>query len=185
VSCQELSDARLWEWLDNEIPTDERAAVERHLAGCPACEALLQEMRRRPLAIGQQRLVAPPPDFHRRVMVRIAAEARRGGWVDERSPLAPLLAPRRLAALAGISLALALVSVTIVGAALAAPAVAATWSAPATPVANSLLLVMRRALIPLDGLFHEWGWLVLLLGMVAAVLIPATQWLLTRRLRRR
>src|SRR3989441_1341842 len=37
---------RLSEYLDDELGIAERAALEAHLAGCPACEAILAELRR-------------------------------------------------------------------------------------------------------------------------------------------
>src|SRR2546427_11097371 len=37
---------RLSEYLDGELGIAERAALEAHLAGCPACEAILAELRR-------------------------------------------------------------------------------------------------------------------------------------------
>src|SRR3989442_1442702 len=37
---------RLSEYLDDELGIAERAALEAHLAGCPACEAVLAELRR-------------------------------------------------------------------------------------------------------------------------------------------
>src|SRR5690349_10152094 len=37
---------RLSEYLDGELGIAERAALEAHLAGCPACVAVLAELRR-------------------------------------------------------------------------------------------------------------------------------------------
>src|SRR2546422_208780 len=37
---------RLSEYLDGELGIAERAALEAHLAGCPACEVILAELRR-------------------------------------------------------------------------------------------------------------------------------------------
>jgi predicted anti-sigma-YlaC factor YlaD len=44
-SHAELED-RLSEYLDDELPADERAALERHLETCASCAATLDELRR-------------------------------------------------------------------------------------------------------------------------------------------
>ena len=36
MECREVI-GRLWEYLDGELAAKEAAAVEGHLAGCPAC----------------------------------------------------------------------------------------------------------------------------------------------------
>jgi mycothiol system anti-sigma-R factor len=36
MECREVID-RLWEYLDDELATEEAAAVQHHLAGCPTC----------------------------------------------------------------------------------------------------------------------------------------------------
>jgi anti-sigma factor RsiW len=37
---------RLSEYLDDELPSDERATIERHLEGCASCASTLDELRR-------------------------------------------------------------------------------------------------------------------------------------------
>ena len=36
---------KLSEYLDDELPAGERAALERHLAGCASCTAVLNDLK--------------------------------------------------------------------------------------------------------------------------------------------
>jgi hypothetical protein len=113
-------------------------------------------------------------------MARLAAELPPRLRAPELAWLAPLLDRRRLMAVAMASLTLALLSVAVVGAVLATPAVEAAVPATGTPMANSMLQAMRRALLPLGPFFNDWGWFVLALGMLAAVMMPAVRALVGR-----
>ncbi|MCC6628838.1 MAG: zf-HC2 domain-containing protein [Chloroflexi bacterium] len=172
MSCRELSDQQLWLFLDRECGADERRAIEAHLAGCADCPDRLAAMRRRPLTLGEQRLMAPPPDFQRRVMARILVDSQ-ANW-RERHWAAPLWSPRRAAGFAGTALLVSLSSALIVGAALAAPLVAAV-PAEGPPLANSMALAVRGLVQPLQGLFRAWAWLILLLGMLAVLVVLAAR----------
>ena len=51
---------RLSDYLDDELPADERATVESHVTGCPECTATLAELRR---VVERARSIGPrPPD---------------------------------------------------------------------------------------------------------------------------
>jgi anti-sigma factor RsiW len=168
----------LWEYLDNELPAAARRELERHIAECTTCQAQVHEMRRRPFAFGQQQMTPPPPGFHRRVMARIMIEPRPqpvAVWW-----LAPLLDPSRLMAASAAALTLALLSVAVVGAVLATPAVEAAVPVASVPTANSMLLAMRQALLPLGPFFHDWAWFVLGLGMLATIIVPSVRALAVR-----
>jgi anti-sigma factor RsiW len=78
---------RLSEYLDGELTAAERAALERHLAACPACSTTLAEltrvvMRARALAASQ-----PGRDLWDGIAERIAAE--RASVAGPVSPPAP------------------------------------------------------------------------------------------------
>ncbi|MGH7629297.1 MAG: anti-sigma factor family protein, partial [Gemmatimonadales bacterium] len=50
---------RLSEYLDGDLTAAERAALERHLAACPACSTTLAELTR--VVMRARALPAPPP----------------------------------------------------------------------------------------------------------------------------
>jgi anti-sigma factor RsiW len=180
VSCQERSDTQLWEYLDNELPSAARRELEGHLAACSTCQMMVEEMRRRPLAFGQQQMATPPSGFHHRVMARLITEPRpqpAAAWW-----LVPLLDPGRLMAASAAALTLALLSGAVVGAVLATPAVEAAVPVASAPTANSMLLAMRQALLPLSPFFQEWAWFVLSLGMLATIIVPSVRALAARYL---
>lgn len=175
MSCRELSDLQLWGYLDRELAEDEQHQVEAHLTACTYCVARVETMRRRPLPLGEQRFISPPPDFQRRVMARIAVEAQPAWRLTERSWLAVLVTARRLTAVAAGALLLALGSAVVVGAVLAVPAVEAAIPRAGSPLANNMLLAMGRVLLPLGSFFRDWGWLVVLTGMLATVMVLGAQ----------
>jgi anti-sigma factor RsiW len=173
VSCRDFSDHQLWAYLDRGLSDDERRQVERHVAGCADCLTDLEQMRRRPLVLGEQRLISPPPDFHRRVMARIAVEAQPAWRSAERSWLALLVTARRLTAVSAAALLLAMSSAIVVAAALAAPLIerAVPEPGPGWEKANSMALMMHKAIQPIGPFFRDWGWFVLLVGMAATVMV--------------
>ncbi|HEY5611515.1 MAG TPA: zf-HC2 domain-containing protein [Thermoanaerobaculia bacterium] len=44
ITCRELFDF-IHDYLSNELPADERAELERHLAVCPSCVVYLESYR--------------------------------------------------------------------------------------------------------------------------------------------
>jgi len=44
MECPEVA-RRLWEYLDDELAAKEARAIERHLAGCRACDARCRRAR--------------------------------------------------------------------------------------------------------------------------------------------
>lgn len=180
MSCQEQSDAMLWEYLDDELPVAVRQRVAEHVARCDICQERLRQLNQRPLALGQMRFAAPPPDLHRRVMARVRMEARFGHHVAESGWLALVLGAWQLAAASAAALILALVGVAVVAAVLAVPAVEAATPTVGTPLANSMLIAMRQALLPVRPFFATWGWFILGAGMLAAVMAPGVRALAVR-----
>jgi anti-sigma factor RsiW len=84
VTCEEIRDL-LSPYSDDELDLARGMEIERHLEGCPACAAALEQMRSLSSALGDPALsYQAPPDLHRRVR----ASLRRAG--GERSRLASL-----------------------------------------------------------------------------------------------
>jgi anti-sigma factor RsiW len=72
---------RLSEYLDGELSSAERAALERHLAACPACTAVLAELEQ---VAARARTLAPKPpgaDLWPGISARIEAAAGHTGTV--------------------------------------------------------------------------------------------------------
>lgn len=74
---------RLSPYLDDELQVDERAAVDRHLALCPACRDELEALHRIAEAFADEPVPAMPDDLEVRVLHRldlasIAPMRRRG-----------------------------------------------------------------------------------------------------------
>lgn len=73
-SCDEIV-----EWisasLDGELTADEQAALNEHIACCPACSALLDDLRALHAAAAQEEEVSAPAGFTEAVMAAIAAES--------------------------------------------------------------------------------------------------------------
>src|SRR5687767_4846693 len=66
--------AKLSEYLDGELTAPERAALERHLAACPACSAALADLSRVVLRARALAAPEPPRDLWGGIAERIAAE---------------------------------------------------------------------------------------------------------------
>lgn len=62
--------------LDDELTGEERAALDAHLAQCPRCRALLEELRAQDRAL-EELNAEPPAELKSRVMAAVAAEPRR------------------------------------------------------------------------------------------------------------
>lgn len=167
MSCHELSDMRLWELLDDELAAGDRTAVEQHLTTCSHCSSLVDEMRRRPLAIGGETMVPPSVEFHQRVMELIDRERHRP-WLPGFDWLAPLLAPARLATASVAALFLAALSLTAVAGLLVLPAP----NGPPSSISNNLIFTVQAALAPARPVLGEWAWLIVLIGMAIVVITP-------------
>lgn len=75
TSCHGLRD-RLEEYLDDELPSAMRAAVEAHLQHCPACHAMVEHERQVLLGIRRSlRATTVPSWLEARVSAAIAFTA--------------------------------------------------------------------------------------------------------------
>ncbi|MBD0320261.1 MAG: hypothetical protein ICV87_08005, partial [Gemmatimonadetes bacterium] len=95
---QHVDEGRLHAWLDGELPAggpDGARALERHLAGCAACRAVVEEERKiRDAASAILREADPGPP--RVIPIAAAPSAPRGrrtwvalGWAIRLVPLIP------------------------------------------------------------------------------------------------
>ena len=94
--------------VDGELDEAERSAVQVHLAACPSCPRLLEDLRR--IADGVKRQAVPPvPDGLRARVIERLHEEQGGGSVPgrDRRP-----GPRRWAIAAGIAAVMVLGSLT-------------------------------------------------------------------------
>jgi anti-sigma factor RsiW len=74
-----MSDERLHEYLDGQLPPEEKARFERELAADPRLSDRLRELRELDLALGMLPGHSAPPDFTARVAR--AARRRRPGAI--------------------------------------------------------------------------------------------------------
>ena len=75
-SCDEIVEL-ISASLDGELTADEQTVLDEHIAFCPACSALLDDLRALHTAASGWEEVAAPADFTRRVMDAVAAESTR------------------------------------------------------------------------------------------------------------
>ena len=73
-SCDEIVDL-ISASLDGELSADEQTALDEHIACCPACSALLDDLRALHIAAADWEDVPAPAGFAEAVMDAIAAEA--------------------------------------------------------------------------------------------------------------
>jgi hypothetical protein len=60
-------------YLDDELPVDERATIDRHLALCPDCREHLEVLRCLARAVAEEAVPPPPIDLEARVLRRLDA----------------------------------------------------------------------------------------------------------------
>src|SRR4051794_7403373 len=72
---------RLSDYLDGELNSAERMALERHLAACPGCRAVLAELEQVVTRARSLTADAPAPDLWPGISAQIAASEGRGETV--------------------------------------------------------------------------------------------------------
>jgi anti-sigma factor RsiW len=70
----ERSEPELNAYVDGELPPAERAALERHLAGCARCQTELELLRLVSGSLGQLPRPEPSEAMRRRLLTQVAAE---------------------------------------------------------------------------------------------------------------
>jgi anti-sigma factor RsiW len=79
MNCQQC-DERLIDYVVAELAPDERAAVARHLAGCPTCAVASCRLRADLDGVAQAAAMSPPPALRARVRAAAAASFRPPWW---------------------------------------------------------------------------------------------------------
>ncbi len=97
---------RLSEYLDGELSSPERVALEQHLRGCESCRAVLVELRAVAVRAGDLEASPPPRDLWPGIARRIGLISATGGSA-RRALSVPL--PALAAGVAAIALASGLV----------------------------------------------------------------------------
>lgn len=151
---------RLSEYLDDELPPEERAALELHLRDCPACAGILADLRRVLVRARGLEDAAPTLDLWPAVAERIGAvhplAARRPAWTFT----LPQLAAAGIALMALSGGAAWMLHPTAVP--VQAPAVATTPVPPAPPSVVPASAALRvgtrgydRAVAELEGVLQS------------------------------
>jgi len=77
---------RVWEYVDEQLPANQKRAVEAHLDSCADCRQLVVKLRAEAAAAQLIQPLTPPADFAARVLQRIEAlEAERSGRAARRA----------------------------------------------------------------------------------------------------
>ncbi|MCC6748071.1 MAG: zf-HC2 domain-containing protein [Deltaproteobacteria bacterium] len=73
------------EYLEGELPPEEKQAVEEHLAGCDTCRAELEAFRTTLRGLSGLHTLPPPTDFAHQVEQRIHRRSRGRFFGDDRT----------------------------------------------------------------------------------------------------
>ena len=85
-SCDEIVEL-ISASLDGELSADEQTALDEHIARCPACSALLDDLRALHMAAADWEEVSAPAGFAEAVMSAIAAEAEPAQLLEKVGPV--------------------------------------------------------------------------------------------------
>lgn len=128
---EHLDDARAQQLVDGMLPEAERAASERHVAGCAACQATVETYRMLAEALDDLEVPPLPPDFTDAVLARI--DVRERALARERRHAVAILA-----------------TVAAATAAAFAAAGASAWAPVVSSAADVFAVALRAARIGAD-----------------------------------
>jgi anti-sigma factor RsiW len=77
VDCEQLV-SLLGDYVDNELPADQRAAVESHMGQCAPCVAFLRQYRFAPQAVREHLLKQVPVDLENRLLSFLRHHTKKG-----------------------------------------------------------------------------------------------------------
>lgn len=99
VNCEQVW-REISNYLEGEVDSSMRAAMDEHIRGCQRCTSVLEGTRNVIRLYGDERMIEVPAGFGRRLEKRLAQNARAGGsgWSTWSAWLVPVAA---LALLAG------------------------------------------------------------------------------------
>lgn len=75
-SCRDFLE-QLSRYLDDELPTADRRAIQRHLKDCPCCEEVLDSLKQTVAVCHEEGRNELPPDVRRRARARVAELLQR------------------------------------------------------------------------------------------------------------
>ena len=101
MSCGRMEN-KILSYVDGRLKENDRLEMEKHLAGCAACELRVNEFRAVTSLLDELPVIAPSPAFDVRVRARVAAEPAKQSWWA-------WFAPSPRVAMAGALLALCIV----------------------------------------------------------------------------
>lgn len=89
--------------LDGELTSEEEARLEAHLARCPACRALAEELEGAHDALARMEELPAPPDFAQGVMARLRAGEESAPAREETPKVIPLFRRPQVRALVSLA----------------------------------------------------------------------------------
>jgi len=96
MNCAEM-EILICDYVDGTLAPDQRALVERHLAGCPDCAELVRDSSAALAFIGRAAEVEPPPELITRILFeapwsKVKGRPKPRGWFP--AMLSSLLQPK-------------------------------------------------------------------------------------------
>ncbi|MGH9744113.1 MAG: anti-sigma factor family protein, partial [Candidatus Acidiferrum sp.] len=79
MSCTRM-EKKIMTYVDGRLKESERLDVEKHLAGCAACQLRVNEFRAVAGLLAELPQIEPSTAFDVRVRARVAAEPVKRGW---------------------------------------------------------------------------------------------------------
>jgi anti-sigma factor RsiW len=79
MSCGRMEN-KILSYVDGRLKESERLEMDKHLAGCSACELRVTEFRAVSSLLDELPVIAPSPAFDVRVRARVAAEPVKQVW---------------------------------------------------------------------------------------------------------
>jgi anti-sigma factor RsiW len=79
MSCGRMEN-KILSYVDGRLKESERLEMDKHLAGCTACELRVNEFRAVSSLLDELPQIAPSPAFDVRVRARVAAEPVKQAW---------------------------------------------------------------------------------------------------------
>lgn len=88
MTCHDIQQQLLSDFLDQEIPSGKKEGIDRHLAGCPSCREFLAAVRKVNDPLREFAGVEPGPHVWARVREQVEARpvsigANIRGWLEE------------------------------------------------------------------------------------------------------
>lgn len=94
MNCEQMT-VLLSAWLDGEVTAQEEVQLQEHLAQCPACRALFEQLQTLHTSFSDLEEISAPEDFAQGVMSRIEAERK--------PKIVPLFKRPQVRAMAGLA----------------------------------------------------------------------------------